>query len=299
MHKVTPQKLTRLMVTSLLPLCLSACTTTFFTSLNAVTSDQGVEANRDIVFDANHQLALDVYRPIAAKDAPVVVFFYGGAWQGGKRQWYRWVGETLARHGVVAVLPDYRKFPQAKLDGFMHDAASAVAWAHSHAADHGGNADDLFLMGHSAGAHLGALLATDSSWLQQVGMQPSQLRGFIGLAGPYDFLPLKKQVYIDMFGHSHAQQLNSQPVNFVDGNEPPMLLLQGGSDQLVGPNNAVSLAAKIHQNDQPAVVNIYAGVSHTGLLFSISSLFRGKAPALKDALVFIDKYATSERVPIQ
>ncbi|KGI76994.1 alpha/beta hydrolase [Oleiagrimonas soli] len=287
--------LTRLLLAGLLPLCLSACEATFFSALNGVTPRRDVRVHRCIVFDRAHRLALDVYRPVDATHAPVVVFFYGGAWQDGKRQWYRWAGKRLARQGLVVVVPDYRKFPQVKLDGFMHDAARAVAWTHAHAADYGGDPDDLFLMGHSAGAHIGALLATDETWLHRVGMRPRQLRGFIGLAGPYDFLPLREQVYIDLFGATHAQQMRSQPVAFVDGNEPPMLLLQGGDDGVVAPDNALSLAAALREHGEQVQAHVYSGVSHAGLLLSLSHPFRSKAPTLHDALRFIDAHSLDAR----
>ena len=91
-------------------------------------------------------------------------------------------------------------------------------------------------------------------------MRPRQLRGFIGLAGPYDFLPLRAKVYIDMFGHTHARQERSQPVAFVNGNEPPMLLLQGGDDSVVAPDNALSLAAALRKHDETVRDHVYAGV---------------------------------------
>ncbi|RAP59440.1 alpha/beta hydrolase [Oleiagrimonas sp. MCCC 1A03011] len=295
MSALHPRSLSRLLLAGLLPLCLSACEATFFSALNTVTPANAVQAKRGIVFEPQHDLALDIYRPAHAHHAPVVVFFYGGAWQDGKRQWYRWAGETLAHHGLVVVVPDYRKFPQVKLDGFMHDAARAVAWTREHANAYGGDPNDLFLMGHSAGAHIGALLATHASWLQQVGMEPRQLRGFIGLAGPYDFLPLREQVYVDMFGHTHAQQLRSQPVNYVDGNEPPMLLLQGGDDKLVAPDNALSLAAAMREHGERVQDHVYSGVSHAGLLLSLSQPFRYKATALRDTLGFIDAHSLDAR----
>ena len=206
---------------------LGGCQATLFAGLNATARDRGVIAVHDIVFDPRHRLALDVYRPADARDAPTVVFFYGGSWKSGRRQWYRWAGEALARRGLVVVIPDYRKWPQVCMDGFMRDAAQAVAWSRRHAADYGGAGDALFVMGHSAGAHIAALLATDGHWLHDAGLPPHALRGFVGLAGPYDFLPLTDPDFVDMFGHDPAGQLASQPVHFVDGDEPPMLLLQG------------------------------------------------------------------------
>jgi acetyl esterase/lipase len=270
---------------------LSGCQATLFAGLNATARDQGVVATHDVSFDATHQLALDVYRPADARGAPVVVFFYGGSWKSGKRQWYRWAGEALARRGLVVIIPDYRKWPQVRMDGFMRDAARAVAWSREHAGEYGGDASALFLMGHSAGAHIGALLATDDRWLQAVGMKPDQLRGFIGLAGPYDFLPLKDPDFVDMFGPTHAAQLNSQPVHFVNGDEPPMLLMQGTTDKIVWPRNARSLGATLEKAGESAQVTLYPDIGHFAILLAMSRPLRGKAPVLEDTLAFIRERA--------
>lgn len=266
---------------------LAGCQGLLFGAVNATIGHTDVVAQRDVVFDAQHALALDVYRPRDAHGAPVLVFFYGGSWKSGKRQWYRWVGEALAQRGLVVVIPDYRKWPQVRLDGFMQDAARAVAWVHAHAGDYGGDGEQLFLMGHSAGAHIGALLATDGSWLAAQGMRTSQLSGFIGLAGPYDFLPLHEADYIDMFGATHAAQLRSQPVHFVTGEEPPMLLLQGSTDRVVEPHNATSLARVLRDHGDAVQLKLYPGIGHNAILFAMSRPFRGKAPVLDDTLRFI------------
>lgn len=273
---------------------LTGCQATVFRSLNATSSKADVVVRRDVTYDPAHRLALDVYRPRDAHDAPVVVFFYGGSWKSGKRQWYHWAGEALARRGLVVVIPDYRQWPQVRLDGFMRDAAHAVAWAHAHAAEYGGNPASLFLMGHSAGAHIGALLATDAHWLAGVGMQPRQLAGFIGLAGPYDFLPLKDPDFVDMFGSTPAAQLRSQPVHFVDGDEPPMLLMQGTTDKVVWPRNATSLAAALQRKDEPVETKMYPDIGHAAILLAISRPFRRKAPVLDDAMQFIRKHAVKK-----
>ncbi|MEO6799116.1 MAG: alpha/beta hydrolase [Rhodanobacter sp.] len=266
---------------------LTGCQAVLFRSLNATASTTDVVVQRDLIYDRAHHLALDVYRPREARDAPVVVFFYGGSWKSGKRQWYHWAGEALARRGLVVVIPDYRLWPQVRLEGFMQDAAHAVAWTHAHAGEYGGNPARLFLMGHSAGAQIGALLATDGHWLADVGMRPRQLAGFIGLAGPYDFLPLKDPDFIDMFGSTHQAQLRSQPVHFVDGDEPPILLLQGSADKTVRPRNATSLAAALQARGEPVEVKMYPDIGHAAILMAMSRPFRGKAPVLDDVTRFI------------
>lgn len=268
-------------------LLLSGCQAGLFHAVNAISGDTGVVVHSNIVFDPAHRLALDIYAPSGAHNLPVVVFFHGGNWESGKRQWYRWMGETLARCGLVVAIPDYRKYPQVRLEGFMSDASLAVAWVHAHAADHGGDPRTMFLMGHSAGAHIAALLATDGRWLERVGLRPRQFAGFIGLAGPYDFLPLSAPAYIGMFGATPQAQARSQPVNFVDGDEPPMLLLQGTGDHYVRPENAYALARRMHALGESAEVRIYPGMGHIRLLLSFSHPLRGNSTALRDTLHFI------------
>ncbi|MEO8998519.1 MAG: alpha/beta hydrolase [Rhodanobacter sp.] len=275
---------------------LTGCQAVLFSGLNVATGKTGVSVKHDVVFDSTHQLALDIYQPTGVSHAPVVVFFFGGSWKSGKRQWYTWVGEILAQRGLMVVIPDYRLWPTVKLDGFMQDAAHAVAWTHAHANEYGGNPDDLFVMGHSAGAQIGALLATDAHWLNDVGMQPRQLAGFIGLAGPYDFLPLKEQDYIDMFGSTHDQQLLSQPVHFVNGDEPPMLLMQGTTDKIVWPRNAESLARALRKENEAVELKLYPGIGHFAILFSISRPLRYKAPVIEDTLRFIQAYPGAQSI---
>ncbi|MEE7548329.1 alpha/beta hydrolase, partial [Xanthomonas sp. Kuri4-1] len=189
----SPPRWPRPLLLALWSLLLSGCSSVFFSGVNATSARAGLSEQRAVTFDPAHGLKLDVYRPADARNAPVVVFFHGGTWQTGNRQQYRWAGEALARHGVVAIVPDYRKYPQVKMDGFMTDAAAAVAWARRHAGEHGGDPRRLVLMGHSAGAHIAALLATDPRWLHAQQLAPADLCGLVGLAGPYDFLPLTER----------------------------------------------------------------------------------------------------------
>jgi acetyl esterase/lipase len=284
-----PSSLFRTVVLLSLVLPLGGCEASLFAGLNTTDRHAGIEAQRGVVFDAQHPLKLDVYRPTGALHAPVVVFFYGGSWVRGERAWYRFVGTALAAHGVVAVIPDYRKYPQVKMDGFMQDAARAVAWAHAHANQIGGNANDLFVMGHSAGGQIGALLATDPSWLAPYGLRPNALAGFIGLAGCYDFMPIpaNEKDMLGMFGRDAVSQARAQPVRFVRGMEPPMLLLQGDADHEVEPANAISLAHALSARHEDVTLHLYRGVGHNALVFAFARPFHADAPTLDDVLRFI------------
>lgn len=273
----------------ILALLLAGCEATLFSGLNATDAHHDIVVHEGLVFDGTNALALDVIAPAHAHDAPVVVFFYGGTWIHGERAWYRFVGTALAAHGMMVVIPDYRKYPQVTLDGFMRDAATAVAWTHAHAKEFGGARDDIFVMGHSAGGQIAALLATDPSWLGAQGMQPRDLAGLIGLAGCYDFVPVPKDdpIMLGVFGTTPDQQRRGQPVSFVRGAEPPMLLLQGTDDDEVEPSNAISLYRATQALNEDSTLRTYPGVGHEALLFALSRPLRGGAPTLDDVLAFI------------
>ena len=146
---------------------------------------------RDIAYALGPRHALDLYLPAAsAKPPPLVVFFYGGGWTEGTKDWYRFMGMSLTKRGVVVVVPDYRLSPEVRFPAFMEDAALAVAWARANVARFGGDPHWLFLMGPSAGAHMVTLLALDPEYLRAVGLSSHDMCGVIGMAGPYDFSTL-------------------------------------------------------------------------------------------------------------
>lgn len=279
-------------------LLLGGCRATLFAGLNTTDRHTGIEVRRNIVFDAPHRLKLDVYLPRGADHAPVVVFFYGGSWTHGERDWYRFVGTSFAARGIVTVIPDYRKYPQVKMDGFMRDAAESVAWVHKHASEFGGSPDEIFIMGHSAGGQIGALLVTDPSWLAPYSLRPTDLAGFIGLAGCYDFMPIpaSEKDMLGMFGYDQASQARAQPVRFVSTHEPPMLLLQGEADHEVDPSNAISLTHVLQAKHDDVILRLYPGVSHNALVFALSRPFHDDAPTLEDTLHFIHVHSNAGRI---
>lgn len=269
-------------------LALGGCADVFFAAVDRLEYSRNVVERDRIVFDAGHDLALDAYAPVGASGDPVVVFFYGGSWSEGKRHWYRYVGDALADNGVVVLIPDYRKYPYVHFPAFMHDAARAVAWAREHAAEFGGDPRRLFVMGHSAGGQIAALLACDKRYLAAVGMQPRDLAGMIGVAGAYAFLPFVEDEP-EIFGDDAKGRYDSQPINFVDGDEPPMLLLQGTDDEEVPPNNAESMAERAQAMDGTASLKLYPDVGHNGILLALARGHEAPVPTLADTLAFIQR----------
>jgi len=261
---------------------ISACQATFFGGVNLFASNDGIVVERDVTFAAGLDLALDVYRPERpGAHAPVVVFFYGGSWRSGQRSWVAFVGRALARRGAIVVIPDYRKAPDVMFPAFIGDAAKAVVWAKNNATRLGGRPDHLYVMGHSAGAHVAAMLATDARFLAQEGMKPLNLAGMIGLAGPYDFLPITSRKLLEVFGPP-AGHAASQPINFVDGDEPPFLLLHGTDDSVVWPRNSERLATRLRAAGVPVEVTLYPDLGHPGILLALSPRTHISTPVLDD-----------------
>jgi len=231
---------------------------------------------------------LDLYQPRPdVASPPVVVFFYGGNWSSGDRAMYRFVGASLAERGCIVVIPDYRLFPEVRFPDFLEDCAKATRWAFDQRTALHADPGRLFLMGHSAGAYNAVMLGLDPRWLDPVGMRPQRdLAGVIGIAGPYDFLPLRDAELQQIFG-PEEQLARTQPINFVDGQAPPMLLLQGDADSTVGPRNTRNLAARIRERGGRVEERIYPGVGHATIAGALAGPVRFLAPTLDDSLAFM------------
>lgn len=277
-------------VAALVPMLLMGCAQRM---VNALTPASGYERHSGLAYGDGERQRLDVYVPKGSSEAaPVVVFFYGGGWREGDRRGYRFIGQALSSQGYVVVVPDYRLYPEVRFPAFVEDGARAVAWVRENITRFGGNVDNLFLMGHSAGAHMAALLSLDPRYLGAHGGGTEWLAGMIGLAGPYDFLPFRSDFYRVVF-EPEAQFPDSQPVNFVDGTEPPMLLLQGERDALVSPKNARSLASRIEAAGGEVEAILYERQSHVSIIAGLSHPLRAVGPMMGDITAFIEAHRDS------
>ena len=269
---------------------LGGCSTTGM--LGAVEPKSGVAITRNLSYGEGLRRGLDVYAPKRAKGAPVVIFFYGGSWDSGSRGLYTFVGAALAKRGYVVIIPDYRVYPEVRWPAFLEDSAQAVRWARDHAADYGGDPKRLVLMGHSAGAYNAAMLTYDKRWLAAVGMDPDKdIRAFVGLAGPYDFLPLKSEELKTIFGPEDTRPA-TQPIQYVSAAAPPALLVTDTADTVVDPGNVARMATAIQAKGGRAETRAYKGLGHALLIGTFASPLRGLAPAFNDACAFIDANTT-------
>ncbi len=258
---------------------LSGCSPA--TLLNATVPRQGFTREADIAYGPEPRQKLDLYRPEAPLAAgKTVIFFYGGSWDSGSKRDYLFVAEALAANGYTVVIPDYRLYPEVRFPAFVEDGARAVRWT----ADRVG-ADKLFIMGHSAGAHIALMLAAKTPYLQAAGVDRLKLAGAIGLSGPYDFLPLKTARLIEIFGGANDPDIEA--ITFATAPLPPALLIHGTADTTVYPRNSERLAAAWRAAGASVELKLYPGIGHVDVVAAMSGLLAGRAPTRQDVLAYL------------
>jgi len=274
-------------------LALTACSPV--NVLNAMVPSSGYHLTQDIAYGEADRLKLDIYQPVEGGQmpSPTVVFFYGGGWEKGEKKDYKFVAEALTSKGITVVIPDYRVYPEVVFPAFVDDAAAAVAWTAENIEQFGGDADLVFVAGHSAGAHIATLLSINPDYLAKHSFSPEKIKGVIGLAGPYDFLPLKSRTLKTIFG-SETLQWQSQPINHVATNHPPMLLLVGEKDSTVLPRNSYRLAEKLTENGNTVELVRFEDYGHVAMVAKLARPLRAEGDLLQPIVRFIRQHSPSD-----
>ena len=269
---------------------LTGCVGSGARLIDALTPSGGYTETRDIAYGTGERRKLDVYRPVTLKPgakAPVVVFVYGGSWREGNKAEYRFVAAALTARGIVVVIPDYRLFPEVSYPDLIDDTAAAVAWTYREIARYGGDTDRIFITGHSAGAYNAAMVAFDPRSLQPYGLRPDQFRGFVGLAGPYNFLPIVDPGVKEVF-HWPDTPAASQPIAHVTHDALPALLIAARHDTFVDPvQNTEAMAAKMRSVGSPVTVDLHDRVDHITLIGAMAWPLRFLAPVDREFSDFV------------
>jgi len=216
---------------------------------------------------------------------PVIVFCYGGSWASGEKNDYQFLGQALASRGFMVAIPNYRLVPGVVFPAFVDDCALAVKWVSENIAAHGGDPSRIVLVGHSAGAYNAIMVALDQRYLRAVGVDAHAIRGFAGMAGPYDFLPFDVASTRNAFGQA-PDPLATQPIRFARADGPPLLLLWGDRDTLVGRRSITNMERAARAAGEQVEAKIYPRVDHVGIMLALSVPFRGNAPVLRDVAEF-------------
>ncbi|MBO0359445.1 alpha/beta hydrolase [Hymenobacter sp. BT186] len=242
------------------------------------TQDVAYVPATDPAFDAERHV-LDVYAPRqkAAAPYPVVVFIHGGSWNSGNKNFYSFVGRRLAKQGVVAVVINYRLSPKVEVPAMADDCARAVVWATEHIREYGGNPQRLFVMGHSAGGGLAALLAADNRLFERRGLSQNPIKGAI-LDDPagldmLDYLtkleyPHDEQ-YLIPYGKQPAVWKDVSALYHVTAAAPPFLVFIGGETYPSIRNSSRKLEQKLITLGHPPLFTVLPGKKHAPMVLQL------------------------------
>jgi arylformamidase len=270
----------------------------------ARAQDTTLEIQRDIPYTApaDPLQTLDVYAPPGAKNLPVVVWIHGGGWQGGDKADLREKPQAFAKKGFVFVSVNYRLMPKVTMGELVRDVAKSVGWVHAHVAERGGDPQRLFIMGHSAGAQLAALLCTDERYLQAEGVSLALVKGCVPVDGDTYDVPamiateeMRRRMHgmpEPKFGHRQEfgdpeQQKDFSAVTHVakDKGIPPFLLLYVAANPETGAQ-ALHTAAVLKEAGIPAKVFGSKDTDHNTLN---NNLGLAGDPATKELFEFVDR----------
>lgn len=231
-------------------------------------------------------------RDPAEAPLPVLVFTHGGSWRSGNPVDYGFIGRAFVPEGFIVVLVGYRLGEAGIYPAMLEDTAKAIAWTHTEIAAYGGDPGRIVLAGHSAGAYNVVMASLEEQWLGQHGLSGDVVTGVIGIAGPYDFVPLDSESTIASFGHLDDPAI-SQPIEHVSANAPQMLLIHGEDDTLVRPRNTRFLADGIRQAGGHALSVFVPDMEHNDPLISLAQPWRSRRDIVE--LVAGFAHAVSER----
>jgi arylformamidase len=172
---------------------------------------------------AHERQRLDIYAPKDGSQHPIAIWIHGGGWKLGDKAAVQRKPEAFVEKGYVFVSVNYRFVPEVTVKEMAGDIAKAIKWIHDHAAEQGGSADQIFVMGHSAGAHLAALVCTDDRYLKAEGLSLANIKACVPVdTAAYDvgqlvksLGPLRRTTYTSVFGQGEAGQKESSPLSHV------------------------------------------------------------------------------------
>ncbi len=258
-----------------------------------------VTLRRDILYrpGSDHpKHHLDVVMPAGASGVPVVHFIHGGYWVGGDRRYqylltglYHSIGIALAKRGIGTVIQSYRSARDVGIDGLVDDVLAALRWTEEHVAELGGDPARLFVMGHSAGGHVAALIASDDSLHHARGMSPDQVRGTIALSAVWDIADMhathsdrfNREHTFPVFGRDPTVYPRHSPAHHLGPATRPLLILVGERDYPYLIPQARAAADKLRAAGNPAASDVIAGNDHAAMVLR----FGAKDDNLTDRVV--------------
>lgn len=240
---------------------------------------------------------LDLYLPEGHSNFPVVLFVHGGAWRSGDKQAllniYGEFGRTLARNGIGAVISNYRLSPAVKHPAQIKDVAKAFAWTARNIAHYGGNVDQLYLCGHSAGGHLVSLLATDEIYLKAENISPAAIKGVIPISGVY-LVEGESPLFDTIFGTDSTMRRNASPLRHVREHLPPFLVIYAAADFHFLDEMAIGFVKALQEKQDEAKLLEIKDRNHITIM---GRIWRQDDEALQAVLGFIAEHGGLKLAP--
>ncbi|RNL51783.1 alpha/beta hydrolase [Pedobacter jejuensis] len=266
-----------------------------------IISSAQVKTAKNINYAGNADVAntLNIfYKNDDIKDKPVLIFIHGGSWSSGKKETYWWLGRNFARKGVVTVIINYPLAPNAQYEKMADDCALAVKWVQENISNYTASGNKIFVMGHSAGAHLGELINADPKYFKHAGIN-NPIKGMI-LNDPFgldmhEYLTTaeKDDFYFDFlrtFTNKPEVWKLASPLNYVNDIKNSHLLFYGGKTYGAIRIQTPRLYEKLKANNVPVEMKEIKGKSHVPM---ISQMIFGSNDLYKDIVEFIEKSSKS------
>lgn len=261
-----------------------------------IISSAQVKTAKNINYAGNTEVknTLNIfYKNDGIADKPVLVFIHGGSWSSGKKETYWWLGRNFAKKGIVTVIINYPLAPDVQYGKMAEDCALAVKWVKENIGSYQASGDKLFVMGHSAGAHLGELINADPQYFKKVGIA-NPIKGVI-LNDPfgldlYEYLTTaeKDNFYFDFirtFTTKPEVWKLASPMDYVNNVKNPHLLLYGGKTYGAIRIQTPRLYEKLKANHVPVEIMEIKGKSHVPM---ISQMIFGGNDLYKEIVAFIN-----------
>jgi len=256
----------------------------------------GVLFADNLAYGADPAQTMDVFRPERPGTAPILIHVHGGRWDSGRAKESSFVGRAFAARGFVTVLPNYRKLPTHRYPVFLEDIAEVIHSVRKRAADWGGNPQQIFLSGHSAGAHTVAMLALEERWLSQVGLSRSVLGGVATLAGAFDVFPFRNATVRAAFGQM-PDPARAVPRIVAERGGPPLYIMHGTSDAIVPVSDAMRLFESLRALGIEATFVPYPSVGHMGILLALTRTFRNELAVMHNMIAFFERNGATPLYP--
>lgn len=222
-----------------------------------------------IKYGEDDRHTLDIYLP-NTNNYPVVMFVHGGSWESGSKDIYGSLGHMFSKQGIGCVVINYRLSPQVKHPAHIEDVARAFAWTNNNISRYGGDPERIYLMGHSAGGHLVALLGTNEQYLLKNNLSKTKIKGVIAISGMYDFnLLVLKWAGLSYIFPTAADRNAASPLRHVKPDSPPFMIVYAQKDLTTFEGHAKDLHRTMSKAGVKSTLLMVPNRDHFTILFEI------------------------------